>query len=446
MKSSYYVCLFFLLMYNVVIAKERENKENVNIEEKDDKEEKEDDYIIDGDKVELVDEIISKTDDKYLLLSEIESALDEYKSNNIDITKEDLIEKYNHQFKLLELSKEVNINENAINDMLNKHMKKILKSINNDVSIIKRMTNQTFHEYKKNIKKTITEQYKIQQFINNLFKNTDFSFQDVKAYYEYLKQTNNLFDIEDSYQVYQIVFELKANKEVITTLKNIIDEINSVENSKKSEKFKELIEKYSNENHDCGELGYTKIGTLKDKEYEKIALSLQPNEISSIVKTKYGYYIIQLIDIKDDEFNSRYIKLPIFQDNINDSLREVNDVVKKLRNNEVAWMDIYTKNCVKWAKYDNGLITNGYLNVASLDDLNNSDNKDIIDIIANMKPGTVSDAHEITHDGNKYLSILYLKKIIKKHQINLKDDYQCIKDLLITDYKKYKLKELNINE
>ena len=446
MKSSYYVCLFFLLMYNVVIAKKRENKENVNIEEKDDKEEKEYDYSIDGDKVELVDEIISKTDDKYLLLSEIESALDEYKSNNIDITKEDLIEKYNHQFKLLELSKEVNINENAINDMLNKHMKKILKSINNDVSIIKRMTNQTFHEYKENIKKTITEQYKIQQFINNLFKNTDFSFQDVKAYYEYLKQTNNLFDIEDSYQVYQIVFELKANKEVITTLKNIIDEINSVENSKKSEKFKELIEKYSNENHDCGELGYTKIGTLKDKEYEKIALSLQPNEISSIVKTKYGYYIIQLIDIRDDEFNSRYIKLPIFQDNINDSLKEVNDVVKKLRNNEVAWMDIYTNNCVKWAKYDNGLITNGYLNVASLDDLNNSDNKDIIDIISNMKPGTVSDAHEIIHDGNKYLRILYLKKIIKKHQINLKDDYQCIKDLLITDYKKYKLKELNINE
>ena len=31
--------------------------------------------------------------------------------------------------------------------MFNRHMKKILKSINNDASVIKQMTNQTFYEY-----------------------------------------------------------------------------------------------------------------------------------------------------------------------------------------------------------------------------------------------------------------------------------------------------------
>ena len=437
MKINYYLYILFLLTHSTVIAKEK-NEEDVI------KEDSNENCVIDNDKVELVDEIVSKIGDKYLLLSEIESGLIEYQTNNINITREDLIKKYNQQFKLIDLSKRIKPNENTINDILNKHMKKILKSINNDVSIIKKMTNQNYHEYKENIKKTITEQYKIQQFINDLFKNIDFSFQDVKKYYEYLEQTNNLFDIQDSYQVYQIVFEPKVNNEVITTLENIINEINSVDDDKKSEKFNDLIEKYSDKGYDGGELGYTKIGTLKDQEYEKIALSLQPNEISSIVKTKYGYNIIQLLDIKDDEFNSRYIKLPIFQNDINDSLKEVNDIVNKLRKKEISWIDTYKKHCVKWAKYDGGLMTDGYLNVASLDDLNNSDNKDIIDIITNMKPGDISDAHEIIHDGNKYLRILFLKKIIKKHKINLKDDYQCVKDLLIADYKKYKLKELNI--
>ena len=169
MKINYYLYILFLLTHSTVIAKEK-NEEDVI------KENSNENCVIDNDKVELVDEIVSKIGDKYLLLSEIESGLIEYQTNNINITREDLIKKYNQQFKLIDLSKRIKPNENTINDILNKHMKKILKSINNDVSIIKKMTNQNYHEYKENIKKTITEQYKIQQFITDLFKNIDFSF------------------------------------------------------------------------------------------------------------------------------------------------------------------------------------------------------------------------------------------------------------------------------
>jgi hypothetical protein len=78
--------------------------------------------------------------------------------------------------------------------------------------------------------------------------------------------------------------------------------------------FCELVREFSDDYGSlvvCGELGYFKTGVLVP-EYEAAALKLKPGEISSIVKSHYGYHIIQLIAIKYDEnhqpsFDTRHI-------------------------------------------------------------------------------------------------------------------------------------------
>ena len=72
----------------------------------------------------------------------------------------------------------------------------------------------------------------------------------------------------------------------------------------KGENFCELTREFSEDYNSvvvCGELGYYKSGELVH-EYEAAALKLKPGEIS-IVKSHYGYHIIQLIAIKYDENN-----------------------------------------------------------------------------------------------------------------------------------------------
>ena len=69
--------------------------------------------------------------------------------------------------------------------------------------------------------------------------------------------------------------------------------------------FCELVREFSEDYGSlvvCGELGYFKTGVLVP-EYEQAALKLKPGEISSIIKSHYGYHIIQLIAIKYDENN-----------------------------------------------------------------------------------------------------------------------------------------------
>jgi peptidyl-prolyl cis-trans isomerase SurA len=72
----------------------------------------------------------------------------------------------------------------------------------------------------------------------------------------------------------------------------------------KGENFCELTREFSEDYNSvvvCGELGYFKTGELVP-EYEAAALKLKPGE-TSIVKSHYGYHIIQLIAIKYDENN-----------------------------------------------------------------------------------------------------------------------------------------------
>ena len=58
-----------------------------------------------------------------------------------------------------------------------------------------------------------------------------------------------------------------------------------------------------------GELGFMGKGELVP-EYANVAFNLQdPNKVSKIVETEFGFHIIQLIEKRGDRINTRHILL-----------------------------------------------------------------------------------------------------------------------------------------
>jgi len=64
-----------------------------------------------------------------------------------------------------------------------------------------------------------------------------------------------------------------------------------------TEDFISVVQSYSGDPNADGDLGYFKQGELR-KELEEVAFSLQVGEISEVIETGEGFYIIQLIDKK----------------------------------------------------------------------------------------------------------------------------------------------------
>lgn len=76
-----------------------------------------------------------------------------------------------------------------------------------------------------------------------------------------------------------------------TTAKEVLDKL------AKDQSFSKLAEEYSmdgSKKHG-GDLGYFGHGVMI-REFEKAAFALKKNEVSSVVKTQFGYHIIKRLD------------------------------------------------------------------------------------------------------------------------------------------------------
>lgn len=91
--------------------------------------------------------------------------------------------------------------------------------------------------------------------------------------------------------------ELRASHILVDTEK----EANDIEAKiKKGESFADLAKKYSKDRGSAdkgGDVGYFSRGKMVP-EFENAAASLKPGEVSAPVKTRFGYHIIKLTDIK----------------------------------------------------------------------------------------------------------------------------------------------------
>lgn len=124
---------------------------------------------------------------------------------------------------------------------------------------------------------------------------------EIKSYYD---QHKNEFKVEDEVKVRQIMVKLPPNatpqqqKKALIKIKKILREL------KAGKKFEDLVAKYSEDNTtkmSKGELPFfsrnRRLRNYMDKNFMDAAFSLnKKGDISGIVKTAYGYHIIQLID------------------------------------------------------------------------------------------------------------------------------------------------------
>jgi peptidyl-prolyl cis-trans isomerase D len=126
----------------------------------------------------------------------------------------------------------------------------------------------------------------------------DISQEEIKTYYE----TNiDDFVIQKQARARHVLIEVPpdADPKRIEEARKRAEEI--LARAKKGEDFASLAEKYSEgpTAKKGGDLGYFTRGRMV-KEFEDAAFSLQPGELSPVVRTQFGFHIIKLEDVKEE--------------------------------------------------------------------------------------------------------------------------------------------------
>jgi peptidyl-prolyl cis-trans isomerase SurA len=185
-----------------------------------------------------------------------------------------------------------------------------------------------------------------------------------------------------------------------------------------------------------GELGLISRAELA-KEYADMAFSLNPNTVSRVVETEFGFHIIQLIERRGDLVNTRHILIkprltPEDEAVAKNTLDSIADLVRK---DTLSFGDAARRFSTHSDSRLNGgkLVKGEYSNRFKLFALEELD-PEMYQVVRNMNVGEISRAYKTTNESQKTVfRIVRLDSEIPAHRANLNDDFEMLRNMALRE-------------
>jgi peptidyl-prolyl cis-trans isomerase SurA len=254
---------------------------------------------------------------------------------------------------------------------------------------------------------------------------------EVKEYFDKIPSDKHIF-YESEMQLSQIVIYPKASRDIE---KLAVDELNEYKQQAEAgtKKFEVLARLYSDDPGSKEKGGIIELNRSDSKSWDPVffatAFRLKEGQISPVVKSKYGYHIIQMVSRNGDDAVVRHIlKIPqITQTEVDETSKQLDSIRTGLLENKFSFgaaVQAYGDEAQKSTAGQIQNRTNGstFLTVSDMD-------KDMVLLLkdANLKPGEISKPTPFTDErGKKGVRIVKMISKSEPHRENLRDDYDRI--------------------
>ncbi|HXG37567.1 MAG TPA: peptidylprolyl isomerase [Bacteroidota bacterium] len=172
-----------------------------------------------------------------------------------------------------------------------------------------------------------------------------------------------------------------------------------------------------------GDLGWAKRGDYV-REFEEAVFGLKENQISDIVKTQFGFHIIQLIERRGESVHARHILRQVEKGTASDSaaILFLDSLRMRVLNGES-----FSELAKTYSEDQETKPLGGNLGRVSIDQLQ----EPLASIVKNMKEGEVSAPHRVPHGASYGYQIVMVRKRIPEHAPSLETDYRRIEQIAL---------------
>jgi peptidyl-prolyl cis-trans isomerase SurA len=302
---------------------------------------------------------------------------------------------------------------------------------------LEEMAGKTIYQIKDDARESVKEQKLAAAMQRKIVDNVRITPNEVKAFYDKIPKDSLPF-YESELEIGQIVIYPKASRELE---QYIVGEMNNYKKQIESKltSFDQLARKVTEDPGSKERGGQYQINR-NEKTWDPIFMStafrLKEGEISSPVKSKFGYHIIQMVQRNGDDAVIRHILRipPVTETEINQAISKLDSVRSKIIEGAIGFNAAASKySDDESEKFAGPFITgrNGstYVTIDALD-------KDMVGMISKMKTGEFSQPTAFTDEqGKKGARIVYLKSRSEPHRMNLHDDYSKISQFALEEKK-----------
>ena len=259
---------------------------------------------------------------------------------------------------------------------------------------------------------------------------------DVRRYFKNLSQDSIPY-IPTQVEVQIVTLEPKVPQEEIERVKKALRDYTAQVN-KGEIAFSTLARLYSEDEgtrRRGGELGFMGRGELVP-EFANVAFNLQdPNKISKIVESEFGFHIIQLIEKRGDRINTRHILLKpkVEEKDLEASLLRLDSIAKDIRNEKFSFNEAATFiSQDKDTRNNHGLMANPTSGTARFEMQELAQvSQEVAKTIEGMNVGEISEPFTmINNKGKEICAIVKLKARIDGHKATISEDYQRLKSIV----------------
>ena len=295
--------------------------------------------------------------------------------------------------------------------------------------------NQTIAQMRQEMHDEFKNRELIQKMKQELVKDISTSPAEVRRYFQDLPE-DSIPLVPTMVEVQIITRQPKVETEEINRVKDALrdytDRVNRGETT-----FATMARLYSEDGsaRQGGEIGFTPKAVL-DPAFASVAFNLtDPNKISKIVESEFGFHIIQLIDKRGERINVRHILLKpkVSRESLEKASNQLDSIANEIRSGKFTFDEaaIYVSDD-KDTKSNHGLMANVQEMTRTSKFRMQDLPTEVARAVEGLQVGEVSAPFEMVNSrGKTVCAIIKLKSRVEAHRATITEDFQTMKNVVL---------------
>jgi peptidyl-prolyl cis-trans isomerase SurA len=388
----------------------------------------------------VADKIAAVVGDRIIMLSDIKNSIADYVRQGAEVPDDAqcMIMEQALISKVLMLQAEKDslpITDEEVEADLDLRIRQFINAYGTQQAV-EEIAGKSIYQIKDDARESIREKKLAEAMQHKIVENVKITPTEVKAFFDKIPKDSLPF-FESELEVGHIDVYPKASRDLE---KYTIDELNRYKQQAeaKTSSFEQLARLHSQDPTKDKEFQLNRMDKNFDPAFVSAAFRLKDGQISSVVKSKFGYHIIQMVQRNGDEAIVRHIlQIPPITD---DETRAAVSKLDSVRANLIAGTIGFNEAALKYSEDESSKFSSAFFTGRSgttyvtIDELD----KDVVTQLGKLKIGEYSQPVSFTDERQamkKGVRIIYLKSRSQPHRMNLHDDYNKISDLALEQKK-----------
>ncbi|MET3126866.1 peptidyl-prolyl cis-trans isomerase SurA [Arcicella rosea] len=377
----------------------------------------------------VIDKIIAKVDNHYILKSELESQVQQYKqSGQAGAPSTCQIFESLVVGKMMLAKSEIDsitVEDKRVESELTSRMEQMEQQFGSQKNIVEAY-GKSIASLKDELRSAIKEQLTTRKMQEKITSDVKITPKEVRRFFEAIPKDSIPY-MPSEVEIGHIVRLAKTTKSQRNELyKRLYDYKKRAENG---ESFEEMAKLYSEDlgsGKRGGDLGFAKRGQMVAP-FEAAALKLKPNQMSDVVESEFGFHLIKLLEVRGQEYHALHILLrPDYQRlDVVEPTKFLDSIRVLIQRDSIKFERAAKEFSEDKATQDGGgMITDPQTRSIKMA-LDGTMESGLYFTIDSMTVGTITPPMPYrTEDGRSAVRILYYKAKHPPHYANLEDDFQ----------------------